>query len=293
MLTLRSKIWNILVKSPKKYLNGEAVTHAYMISSWKIEKVGNSPKLNNPVLIEGLPGIGNVGKVAVDFLVDELKAKKIYEFFSYSFPHTVFVNEDNLVELPKIELYFKKMKKQDLLFLAGDLQPTDEVSCFEFSEVVLDLCKKLGCREVITLGGIGLGEAPKEPKVYCTANNKKIISKYMKGTKVRNDIYGVVGPIIGVSGVMVGLATKKDMEGIALLAETLGHPMYLGITGAKEILTVLNSKLSLSLDLKEIENEIMQIEKELLKKVSDLGEAAKAAAIKKGGIVEKETSYIG
>ena len=62
--------------------------------------------LHKPIFIEGLPGIGNVGKIAVDFFIDELKAIKLYSFFSYKFPHSVFINEKNLVEMPKIELYW-------------------------------------------------------------------------------------------------------------------------------------------------------------------------------------------
>ena len=77
------------------------------MSTWKIDHICKNPKLKNPILIEGLPGIGNVGKVTVDFLIDELKAKKLYEITSNTFPHSVFVNEDNLVELPKIEVFYK------------------------------------------------------------------------------------------------------------------------------------------------------------------------------------------
>ena len=111
------------------------------MSTWKIDQIGKKPKLNRPILIEGLPGIGNVGKVAVDFLIDELKAKKIYDITSYTFPHSVFVNEDNLVELPRIEIFYKKFngKGHDLILLGGDVQPTDEVSSYEFSEKILDL----------------------------------------------------------------------------------------------------------------------------------------------------------
>ena len=64
---------------------------------WKTLQFGKTPKLNMPIFIEGLPGIGNVGKIAVDFLIDELKAKKLYEITSYAFPHSVFLNEDNLL----------------------------------------------------------------------------------------------------------------------------------------------------------------------------------------------------
>ena len=78
------------------------------MSMWKNVQVGKIPKLNNPLFIEGLPGIGNVGKVAIDFMIDELKAIKLYEITSSAFPHSVFVNEENLVELPTVEIYYKK-----------------------------------------------------------------------------------------------------------------------------------------------------------------------------------------
>ena len=38
--------------------------------SW-IVKEYKKIKATKPILIEGLPGIGNVGKVAIDFLIDE------------------------------------------------------------------------------------------------------------------------------------------------------------------------------------------------------------------------------
>ncbi|MFH0798453.1 MAG: PAC2 family protein, partial [Candidatus Woesearchaeota archaeon] len=80
------------------------------MDGFRIHKVMKSLKVSKPVLIEGLPGIGNVGKVAADFIIDSLKAKKVLEIHSYHFPHSVFINEKNLIELPIIELYHKKIK---------------------------------------------------------------------------------------------------------------------------------------------------------------------------------------
>lgn len=248
---------------------------------WKIAQFGKLPKLKNPIFIEGLPGIGNVGKVAVDFLIDELKAIKLYEITSYTFPHSVFVNEDNLVELPVVEIFYKKLDgKNDLLLLGGDVQPIDEISSYEFSEKVLDIIEKFDGNEVITLGGIGLAEIPKKPKVYCTANSKKIVQKY-KSDLVTNQLYGIVGPIVGVSGLLLGLASKRNIEAISFLAETYGHPMYLGIKGAKEILKVLDQQLKLKLDINKLDKEIKDIESELLKKTDQLNEVTKQMALKK------------
>ena len=261
---------------------------------WKIAQFGKTPKLNNPLLIEGLPGIGNVGKVAVDFLIDELKAKKLYEITSYTFPHSVFVNEDNLVELPIVEVFYKQLSgKRDLLLLGGDVQPIDEISSYEFSEKVLDIVKRFHGREIITLGGIGLADIPKKPKVYCTGNTKKIIEKY-KNEMVSNKLYGIVGPIVGVSGLLLGLASRRNMEAISFLAETYGHPMYLGINGAKEILKVLNKELELKIDINKLDREIKDIESEIMKKIEQLSEVTKQIALKKfQKKFGKDVDYIG
>ncbi|MBI2147906.1 PAC2 family protein [Candidatus Woesearchaeota archaeon] len=260
--------------------------------TWTIKKALRAmPALKNPIMIEGLPGIGNVGKVAVDFMIDELKAVKLLELRSYSMPHSVFVTEDNEVELPTIEMYYKKFGKgkkarRDLLFLAGDIQPTDEVSSYDFSYTILDLMAQLKSREIITLGGIGLPQAPENPKVYCTGNSKRLISAYKKGTAIDSNLYGVVGPIIGVTGLLIGLAKEKNIEGVCLLAETFGHPLYLGMKGSQEILKVLNAKLSLGLNLNDLTKEIKEVEQEIMKRSKQLEEATTKGR-------SGATSYIG
>ena len=265
---------------------------------WKITQFWKYPKLRNAVFIEGLPGIGNVGKVAVDFLIDELKAKKLFEITSYTFPHSVFVNEDNLVELPIVEVFYKQMgSKRDIILLGGDVQPIDEVSSYEFSEKILDLAQKLNVKEVITLGGIGLGDIPKKPKVYCTGNSKKIISKY-KSHLVNTNIYGVVGPIVGVSGLLTGLAGRKNIPAITLLAETFGHPSYLGIKGARNILKVLKEQLKLNLKLSDLDEEVNEIEQEIAKRTSQVADINKIARKKQfvpplHSVEEDDTAYIG
>ena len=244
------------------------------MNEWKLTQIGAKPKLKNPIFIEGLPGIGNVGKIAADFIVDQIKAKKIYDVFSYSLPNSVFVNDDNLVELPVIEIYYKKMKKQDVIILAGDIQPVDEVSSYSFCDKMLDVIGDFKCKEIITLGGIGLNHAPKDPKIYCTANNKDIIKRY-KNCGLNEKLFGVVGPIIGVSGLLLGLAKRRKIDAIAFLAETYGHPMHIGIKGAREIINILNKKLSLGVNIKELDKEIEEVETGLLKKTEQLSEVAK------------------
>ncbi len=266
---------------------------------WEVaQEVKTLPKLKNPILIEGLPGIGNVGKIAADFLIDELKAKKLYSFFSYRFPHSVFVNDQNLVEMPKLDIYYKQFgkgsKKLDLLFLTGDIQPIDEESCYAFCDEVLKIAQYHKCSYMITTGGIGLQSIPEKPKVYCTSNDAKLLAEYVKkGMLTEKDIFGVVGPIMGVSGILLGLGKKRRVKGASLLAETFGNPFYLGIKGAKEILQVLEKKFNWGLNLKKISKDILEVEDQFLQKatdwITDEFQQAQAGAQAK----KKEVHYIG
>ncbi len=250
-------------------------------------KTYKQKKLKRPVLIEGLPGIANVGKIVADYLVDQFEAEKIMGFSSYDLPNSVFVNEDGLVELPKIELFHKKINGKDYLFLCGDVQPNNEKSSYLFTEKILSTAKKYGCTEIVTLGGIGLAEVPEKPKVYCTANKKEFLQKFKK-CGASSNVYGIVGPIIGVSGLLVGMSKKEKISSAALLAETYGHPMFLGLQSAKETLRVLSKAYNLKINYREINKEIKLFQKEM--KGEDIShEKSSMQRLKK----MKEISYIG
>ncbi|MFA6887903.1 MAG: PAC2 family protein [Candidatus Woesearchaeota archaeon] len=244
-------------------------------NEWQVLNFEKKVSLKNPILIVGLPGIGNVGKIVVDFLIDELKAKKLHEFRSFHFPNTVFVTEDNLVSLPTIELFYKKVGKYDLLLMSGDVQPTSQESCYEFCTLVLDMFSELKGKQVITLGGIGLQEVPDTPKVFCTGTTKKEVDAFVKGTQLNPHIYGVVGAFVGVAGVLVGLAGQRNIPAVSMLAETFAHPYYIGIKGSKEILTILRRKLGLTLDVNKLDKEIKEFEKELMQTAEQIDESQK------------------
>lgn len=96
---------------------------------------------------------------------------------------------------------------------------------------------------------------------------------------------------MGVSGVLLGLGKKQDIQAISLLAETLGHPMFIGVKGSKKILEVLDEKLELSVDMEAIKKEIKDMEKKFSKKKARLKDIAKQRSM--GKKIPGDTSYIG
>ena len=94
---------------------------------------------------------------------------------------------------------------------------------------------------------------------------------------------------------LVGLAKRRrNIEAISLLSETYGHPMYLGIKGAIEILKVLDKKLKLNISMERLNKETKEMESDILYRTEQIGEIARQTALKKlkskfGGNVD----YIG
>ena len=267
------------------------------MAKWiKRKKFNGEIKFKNPILVEGLPGVGNVGKIAVDYMIDELQPKLLYTIYSYEFPHSVYITEQNLIDLPSVSLYHYPRKGRDLLLLAGDIQPVDERANYEFCDEILNIIQKLNCKEVITLGGISLPEEPKRAKVFGTATNSKNLDKYKKCEKVNFKIDGKVGTIVGVSGLLLGLAKLRDLDGAAFLVETFGHPYHLGLKESKELITVLNDVLELKLDIEKLVKDIAESEKEDRKKAEEaqIDQEKKLLKKLKSQFADKsDTSYIG
>src|SRR2546428_8610792 len=122
------------------------------------------PKLEDRIFIEGLPGIGNAGRLAGEHLKDGLKGVKFAEIFSKYFPPQVLVQDDGQVKLVNNEMhYVKRNNGTDLILLTGDYQGLTPEGQYELSDFILKELKGLGVRRIFTLGGDREGRLGAEP----------------------------------------------------------------------------------------------------------------------------------
>ncbi|MCL5437599.1 MAG: proteasome assembly chaperone family protein [Candidatus Thermoplasmatota archaeon] len=217
------------------------------------------PRLTNSILIGGLPGIGNIGKIAADYIIEKLKMQKLAEIFSQYLPPQVFVTENGMVYLARNTLYYKKIPgKRDLLILVGDFQGTTQEGQYEMSYNVLELLRKFDLSFVYTLGGYSTGKIVETPRVLGAVTDNSILGNLKEN--------GVVFPkgepgggIVGSAGILLGLAKELfDIDGACLMGETSGY--FADPRGAMEVLKVLSGILGFTIDLAEIEERSKQIE---------------------------------
>ena len=211
-------------------------------------EISEKPKLNDPLLIEGLPGIGFVANIAILHLITELKAKRFAEIVSASFQDFAVTTEGGGARSPLNELYYYKREDggRDLILWHGNTQALTTFGQYELCGKVLDIAQELGCRFVISIGGFKKDEVQTVPAIYTAATDQETLKEALDlGTKV------MVGHIFGIAGLLVGMGRLRNMKGFALLVDTLG--MYPDANAARYALNALGKYLNLKIDLSKLD----------------------------------------
>ncbi len=246
-------------------------------------------QLKNPILIEGLPGIGLVGKLAAEHMIKELKAEKIAELYSPHFPHQVLMLRKGIVRMLKNKFYLWRNPDpngSDLIILIGDVQAITSEAQFEVCGTMIDYFKKLGGKTIYTLGGYGTGKVVEKPRVFGSATHKDMLKEYEQ----HGVIFGeATGSIIGAAGLLLGLGKLHGIRGVCLMGET--HGGYVDAKSAQSVLEMLSKILGVQMDLAKLQHRAKESER-FMKKMES--EAKKQSAMAGGAlpIGNDDVSYI-
>jgi proteasome assembly chaperone (PAC2) family protein len=177
-----------------------------------------NPALENPIFVQGLPGFGNVGRIAAHLLIKFCSAKPFAELYSPSFPDYVSISSKGIAHLPRYEFYFAPMEKNNLVIMTGETQPSfdDVVAHYHVCAEIVDFVERLGCHFIITIGGVPITED--KAQVYVAATSPRLATEFMEKGAV---IYGK-GRIVGGTGLTLALAKERNLEGVCLLGTTTG-----------------------------------------------------------------------
>jgi len=246
----------------------------------------DSIRLENPVLIEGLPGLGMVGRIAVKYLVKKLKAKPFAHLYSPHFPYYVIVNSKGNVRLLRgVFYYWKNQQNRDLILFTGDSQAQTIEGQYEIAAKIADYAKSKGVSLIITLGGYRK-EVEGSPKVYAVSTSRELLEKALKAECIKSPSGN---PIVGIAGILLGIARFKGLNALCLLGETRGY--IPDPKAAKSVLNALCKILELNVDLSGLDVEIERAEK-LLEKMHQI-EARHESYIRRLKEEDRErTSYI-
>jgi uncharacterized protein (TIGR00162 family) len=243
-------------------------------------------ELKKPLLVVGLPGVGLVGKLVAEHLVDELKAEKVMEVYSPHFPPQVLVNKDCTVRPVSNIIYHGKANETDILFLVGDHQSTTSQGHYELCSLYLDIAEEFEVSRIYTLGGYPTGKLTYEETVLGVANDTKLIEELKKyGVEFRESEPS--GGIVGASGLLVAFSRMRGIEAACLMGMTPGYLM--DPKSAQSLLKLLCKIFEIEVNMDSLEKKAEEMES-IMEKLKEKEEQQSFPEIKP---TEEDLRYIG
>lgn len=220
-------------------------------------------ELDNPIFIEALPGLGHVGKLAADYMIDELNATKFAEIYSPSFPPQVLIKEDGIIDNMLNELYYLKDVGEDnldLIILVGNTQALSPEGQYLVCQDILEFVKGYGISSIVTMGGMAIPQSVENPNVYGAATNEANV-ELLKEAEI--GIRSNDGGIVGASGLFLGLGVRQGIEGICLMGETPGY--FIDAESAEAILKKLSLLLNFEINTDKLDERAEETRKMIAK----------------------------
>jgi len=208
-------------------------------------------RLRDGVLVQGLPGIGLAGKLAVDYIVRELKLTKVAELLTDGLllqsNVAVFVDDEAIIRLPAYEFFL-----------------------YEVSEYILDYFQSIGGREVIAVCGTTMGDSE---GVYFAAASPEVKEELAKlGFKPSPG-----GVITGACGLLPALAALRGLKAYVLMGYVTQPE--LDPIAAKHVVQALSRLLGFDISTSNLDLLMEELKKKEMERIEALKEAVKTRRI--------------
>ncbi len=182
-------------------------------------------ELEEPTLIEGLPGAGLVGKIAADHLVETLEMEYYGSFHCEGLPQVAVYEGESSVVRPPVRLYADE--ETDLLALQSDV-PVSPTQAEEFADCLTGWVES---NDAFPIFLSGLAEDKGEvPDLYgiATGEAESVL-----------DETGIVPPreggmVTGPTGALLHRAAETDLDSVGLIVQT--DPQFPDPAAARAIL---------------------------------------------------------
>jgi uncharacterized protein (TIGR00162 family) len=227
-----------------------------------------TPELEDPVLIEGLPGVGHVGKLAAEHLLEECESTLVRRVYATEFPPQVTVDDEGVSELTCAEFHAVRTNGVDLLVLTGDHQAATNAGHYRLTDAFLDVAESFGVERAFALGGVPTGELVEEYSVLAAVSDGGMREELEAvGVEFRSD--EPAGGIVGVSGLVLGLGGRRGLSAACLMGETSGY--LVDPKSARAVLEVLEERLGFEVDFGSLEERAEEME-EVTGKIQEMQE---------------------
>ncbi len=208
-------------------------------------------KSKNPLIIAGFPGIGLVGNIACQHIIEELKMKYAGSIDSRYFPPLA-VLFNGIIFMP-VRIYESVEKGTVIIISDIPIHPT---ASYDVSKALIDWVQSINGESIVSIAGIATPTG--ERRVFGGATSDEMLEKIKDKTEIFQ-----VGTISGISGSIMTECFIRNIPAMSLLGETPGpNP---DPRAAVEVVKAINNVFDLSINTERLVSQAEQIELELSK----------------------------
>ncbi|MHA1338651.1 MAG: PAC2 family protein [Promethearchaeota archaeon] len=247
----------------------------------------------NPLCIIGMPGVGDVGKFAVDQLIGILNAEKYYEIISFDYPAGAII-DNSILSAPKAEIltYYDKRTDRDIILITSDAQAMTPKGIYEISDLIAELVNQFGVTEIVALSAIPTNKKSDDNiSIYITSTEDFNIKEYIGCNTITK------GVIIGSNGLIPSLAKARfGINGKVFLVEIFNKNYGgEGVTDLKASIVLLDRIAKLyNLPIEPIfsDEKVSELSKDLEEKRKKLEEELESIQDPESSADQEKTIYI-
>jgi uncharacterized protein len=233
-------------------------------------KMIEKPNLKGTTLIEGFPGAGLVGPMAISYIIEKIGMKYVGYIESDLFPPLVAIHSDT--PMPPIRIYFGE--KANVVTILAEFAIPLEVT-YDLTTKLYDFIKTNGIEKIISIGGIPSSQPTEQGVVFGIASTDAAKKELQKaGLKPVGE-----GVATGVSALILMNAVNDKIFDVSVLVPV--DPNILDPKYAELAIISLNKLTNLNIDIKELDKEAKEVEAkitELMKKNRQTQDAHKNIA---------------
>jgi len=232
------------------------------------------PRLKEPYMVAAWPGMGGVAIIATRYLVEKLGAEEFGRIAPEGFFDVSGVMIENSVvkdiQFPENSFYVAKNKGgRDWIIFIGEVQPA--IDAYRMANLILDVAQRFKVGRLYTFAA-----APthiyhtKKPRVLTAVTDPSLMPKSDKHeiTPLKE------GSISGLNGLMLGVAKKRNIDGICLLGEI---PIYTtniaNPRSSKTVIEVLTETTGLDINLEDIDQWVAETDEQIEERIRQLKES--------------------
>ena len=181
---------------------------------------GHDNLLNAKICLFSLPGVGNVGKAAIDALNSTNDAVEVARLHHTALPPLATLDEDGLLSPPHLSLRaIATSEGEFLLTLTGTSQPLEPNNQGIMAREILDMLSNYAITELVVLAGMVDEAARKETFIVASSSSYRVDLE-SRGANVRRDEPS--SGAIGMAALLSSLGPVYGINSACAIATTVG-----------------------------------------------------------------------